>query len=326
MVFLFILALVAVLGFIISQRRAEKVEPAPTPKAALMAPVFPTVTASQPSYSSALSPPAFPASVQLYQTGGPAANYSSKFSGVAEGLGFTGDPKIIVISRGNFSIWNKGSASLSLGGDPLEVSYGSGLTPAGTVSLSQDAIDRAARAFIQKAGVVSPGITLEKKSFDYFSPKGSLLNPQADPSKATLVQINYRYLLDNRPLYTRQANTPSFSVGINSLGQVVSLSGYWFLGITRGAGTVDLLNYQAALSKLTGGQGSLVSLSSAQNFNSEGVPQYSLSSSAIREVVLGYYYSANQGVLTPVYVFNGSGLDNVTGFSVDTVTLVSALP
>lgn len=296
-----------------------------TAKTAVVPPVFPSAAAAQPSYTLAAPAPSFPAALPVFQTVTGADN-SAIFLKTAGLLNFSGDPRIIVGSRGNFSLWSQGSSSLALGGDPLEISYNSGLGADGEVDQTLNVLEKTARDFIQKLNLAPTGVTLFKESVGFYAPGVSILNALPGRRGATLIQINFRYLLNNQPLFVRGASAPSLSVRINSSGKVVSLSGHWFPGLVRTKESSALLTYQAATQKIMNKEGVLTYLNSSADFNTESVFHYSVSLISVGEVVLGYYYSPGNTVLTPVYVFRGTAIDDSVGKTVSTVTLVSALP
>lgn len=321
-----VLGLAALLFFRSRQtitRQAAGRPPSPLP---VNQPAFPSGEPQQPTYLLAAPTVAAPETLTVFQTKTPAAAYSTHFADFAKNLGFTGDPVIAVISRGNFSTWNQNSSSLILGGDPIEISYDSGGAAGGVVNLSLGKLEQTALAFVQKLSIVPSSITLSRESIDYFAPKGSVLNLLPTQNGATLVQINFRYLVDNLPLFTRRASAPSLSVKINAAGQVVSLSGYWFPDLVATSGRVSLLDYQAASTSLRGNRGVLTSEMATSDFNTGDISQHAVTTTSIDKAVLGYYYSPGNQTLAPVYVFHGTGTDNNTGKAVSTITLVSALP
>lgn len=318
---------VSAVVFFIQQKRTA-VEPPRQPAPVVEAPLFPSPEVeSQPTYAVGQITKAFPPAIPIYSLGAQ-PNAAAAGAALASALGFDAPPQNLSKSAIPFFVWTKNLASLTVSGDPLVFSYQSGASPS-TKPLGPDLsrIANFAKQYLQKNSLLpSPPLLLDPVEPRFFAPKGSVLNQLPTAAGATLVEIRFNYLLENLPLFSRLPDAPSVSVILDAEGSVVSFVVYRYPLVEQASKTTPIISAKEATNRLTGGSGVLLSVSSEDELNKETETTVALSSSAINEVGLGYYYSPGKATLAPVFVFGGTGINDLDNRGIKTTTVVSALP
>ncbi len=325
--FLFLLTASAVL-FLRRQpsRTNEPLVPSLTPAARqLGTPVFPRGTNQPPPTYTIDSPIVdFPLSLPAFERQ-PDVQTAPFAARVAQNLGFAGQPAIRGAPPEKTYQWQRGGATLSIGGDPVSIVYTSGAVAVGASSLSLPQLRSAAASFIQKIGLSSSVVSFADMEPNYFAaPLGNIPQELPGPAQAVLIQVNYRYTINNRPLFLGIPNVPGASVRFNARGDVVLFRAMWVPEVISQKTEIPVISAQKAIERLMAGVGVLVSVSPQQTKDPEGI-QYTVNASSVREILLGYYYGPGQTIFAPVYLFSGEGTDPDTGTPVSTVTIISAV-
>lgn len=286
-------------------------------------PILPSpVTGRPPTYTISMpSIPSFPDKINSYAAILP---QSILYQSLAQKLGFSGNPNKISVTRGDFLSWHNGESSLSIGGDPTEVSLNSPFSYSSLTS-SEAGLTNTAKKYIESLTLIPTSGQLVFESVYYFAPSGSVPNELNSISGATLTRINLRLTLDGRPFYTQQPDLPTFTVKITGENTVTGLVAYWFSGFSK-IGVTPIISVNEAITRLTSGGGIITYLYSDEDKNDEELPSYRVSLSTINSVELGYYYTSGVLPLAPIFVFRGTGIDKTTGKTVKTTTVVPALP
>lgn len=236
----------------------------------------------------------------------------------------TNEPTVAQLADGTLYIFSQGEVSLSVGLDPVTISYSAypkvGLT---TLSSPDTFYSQQANQFIQKNKLLPPGATLSSPTIEYLAPRGNDPN-YTTRDKATSIKISYRLLLSGRPLYTHQSGNSTISITYDSTNTLEDFTGFYFSGIVDTKKTTNVLSQTEAVSRLQTNQGVLAWIEAKEDVNKEGASTYSFSAVDIKKISLGYYYTPRQPLLAPVYVFDGNTTDQKNR-KIDTITIVSAL-
>lgn len=314
--------------FVFTQRaREERLAPlsGQPPIAPIVRPSFPaSVPRPQPGYQVAAPERVFPPSLATV-TYSPPQSVRPQALLVAQALGLAGEPTEIPGTRGTLFTWQQDGKTLTVGGQPTEVSYTayqSSRTAVGAQSIDVDAI---AEQLIKQIGLITPGVSLQKTKIALYEPTSDGPKETANTSLATTLRADYSYTIDEYPIYTRYPN-PALSIQINGDRQTEALNAYWYTGVQKTESVVPIVSYEEAVRRLLAGEGALLAVN-VQDPPLTDIPQkFTVQTSTISKAELAYYYTPGNTILAPVFVFYGQGIDSETNKPADTLTVVSALP
>jgi hypothetical protein len=244
---------------------------------------------------------------------------------ITRSLGFVSPPQTIDIPGGPLLAWVEGEKTFSVGGDPPVVAYHAGLpkdlsviaAPVGTFGAT-------ARAFLETHAFVPSGALVSDPTITYLAPVGN--DPiQTTRDKATLVQLDFRLLLDAFPVVGGYPDLPTFTFWFDGAGAIRKFSGIRIPALEK-AGATPILSLAQARARLDAGGGAIVSAFSRADRNRVETQYYKFSSTRVTSAALGFSYVPGGEYLVPVFLFSGRATDERTKRLIDTITLVSAVP
>jgi hypothetical protein len=181
-----------------------------------------------------------------------------------------------------------------------------------------------ARSFLETHAFVPSGALVADPTVIYLAPVGN--DPvQTTRDKATLVQLDFRLLLDSVPVIGEYPDLPTFTFWFDGTGTIRKFSGTRFPPLER-AGETQVLSLEQAKARLDAGGGAILSAFSRADRNRVETQYYKFSSTRVTAATRGYSYVPGGEYLVPVFVFSGRATDEKTKKAVDTITLVSAVP
>jgi hypothetical protein len=296
------------------------------PIAPVVKPSFPeSLPRPQPNYAVPPVDQPFPSSVRtVVYSHLPITNQQA--ATMANALGVSSQPVEIPGNRGTLYSWSNNGQTLTIGGDPVEISYTfyqSSTTPIGSQNIDSDAL---IAGFRQRIGHTMPGVELKKIKTTLYESTGFGPKETTNTQAATTLRADYSFTIDNYPIYTRYPSAPALSVQINGNRNLEQFNTYWYKGIQKTHSVTPIITYEEAVQRLLGGEGALLAVNT-QDPPLTDIPQkFSVQTSTISRVELAYYYTPGNTILAPVFVFNGQGVDTEKNVPVETLTVVSALP
>lgn len=299
--------------------------PSPAPSQKAKGLIFPsdTLVTKKPTYRFETSPKPEQGTVPIFRVG-LVGDLSLLAQKLAVSFGKIGTPKTFSTSGKTYYSWSDGDNTFSVGGKPVEIAYQIPL-PQGLSVLNESAtvFSALAQSFLVSKNLIPFGTTLSSPVVTYYSPLGN--DPiQTTVDKATVVRLDYRLLVDGRPLYVGSPEIPIFSLRFDSTKTLVSFSGYYFESFqkTVNASLVPIDTARASLYA----NGSLVYLFSPEDANDVRTKKYTPGVIVINSASLGYFYDASQpSAVVPIYVFAGSSKQGKTNKALETVTFLSAV-
>jgi len=325
-----VLSVVAIGAYVFTQRTQKS----PTthswagqaPIAPLVKPSFPqSVSRSQPSYRVDMPGQTFPQTVPSVVYTNPASSQSQAVR-IAGVLGLGGQPVEIKGNRGVLYTWNENGQTLTLGGDPTELSYTFYQPSQTTMGTRAINADTTTTQFVGRVGISVPNLTLTKIKTTLYEPTPSGPRVTTNTQTATTLGAEFQYKIDGLLVYTRYPTTSAVSVQIDGEGVLERFNGLWYAGIQKTESVTPVIAYNEAVRKLLGGEGTLLAFNSDEPQATDIPEKISVQTSSIVRAELAYYYTPGTRLLAPVFVFYGRGTDSRTGRAVNTTTVVSALP
>ena len=328
-IIILIITTVGLLSFWLS--RSEKsvtVSPAPIltpgPSQATKKPVFP-------SGATVTKKPAYKLGVNLKPGGGTMPVFRVASPGdllvlarrFALSFEKTGNPKTFSSSGKTYYSWSDSVNTFSVSGNPVEIAYQIPLSQGlSSVVGPVDTYGALARSFLASKNLLPHGATLSAPTVAYYAPIGN--DPiQTTADRATVVRLDYRLLLEGKPLYLGSPEVPVFSFRFDSSKTLVSFTGYYF-GSFQKSGSAGVLPVEKAMNSLYT-NGSLVYVSSPEDVNDVRTKKYTPGVIVIKDVSLGYFYETGWPSVTPIYVFTGSSRQGKTNKNLETITFLSAV-
>lgn len=298
--------------------------PSPAPSQEAKGLIFPsdTLVTKKPTYRFETSPKQEQGAVPIFRVGlkGDLSLLARRF---AVSFGKSGTPKTFSTSGKTYYSWSDGDNTFSVGGKPVEIAYQIPL-PQGLSIISEPVavFGALARSFLVSKNLIPFGTTLSSPVVTYYSPLGN--DPtQTTVDKATVVRLDYRLLVDGRPLYVGSPEIPIFSLRFDSTKTLVSFSGYYFEPFQKTV-NASLVTVDTARASLYT-NGSLVYVFSPEDANDVRTKKYTPGVIAIDNTTLGYFYDPEQSLLVPIYIFTGSSKQGKTNKTLETVTFLSAI-
>ncbi len=327
-IFLFFVGIVVV--FLFSRGLTNKNSTIPTPPLAaspsvsIPPPLFPAPVSSLKTYNLSFVPSEKKQEVSVLRYEHP-RDLLTTAKNVATWFLMGGEPVKTQLTEGALYVFSSGEKSLSVGLDPIVVSYR--VYPKNNLSpllFTDNEMVQLAENFIQKNNILPRGTTLSSPTISYLSPKKSDPN-HTSRDKATTIRISYDILFSGHIVTTKNLGEPGLSITIDSTKEIVGFTGLYFPALSSGGQTLSVVSPSEAVVRLQTGNGVLASVSSIEDINKEDPPRYVFSAISVAGVTLGYYYTSKQPILAPVYLYKGEARDKKNR-AVNTVSIVSALP
>ena len=240
---------------------------------------------------------------------------------LATRLGFPAAPDDSQVS--GYLSWTKGSESLSAVQSPLSVKYTStiaGTTP-GKIP-TKLAAEQTARTYIQQQALVPAGVSLALKQASYVNSDGRVFAPVTDPTKPTLVRLDFVYQIDGNSVFFPQGYPAGIQLLVSDMG-VAMFSADLIVPVSTGESIV-LNPIAQALQDLRANKGTLVNVE--KELVREGTTrETSFTHFSVSSTMLGYIWHEQLGELLPCYVFTGKAVNGEDEGAVATY-IVSAIP
>jgi len=327
---LFLLFLVGAVYLSSRSRLTQKTERSPTPTARPVADITPATfpklesVDKKTTYNASSLVGSLPTTVAAYRVLSSFA-VLEKARRVARVLGFSSEPQTIDIPGEPLYAWDEGEKTFSAGGSPPAIAYLSGLPKnLPSVSVSVEVLKRSARSFLEDNALVPAGTAAENINTAYLAPVGN--DPvQTTRDRATVVQLDYRLFLGGIPVLSGYPDIPTYTFWFDGAGAMRKFSGLLFPPVEV-AGEIQILSLSEAKARLESGGGTILSAFSQADKNRVETQYYSFKTTRVTDASQAYYFTPGQEVLAPVYVFTGTATDERTKKTVNTITLVSALP
>ena len=266
----------------------------------------------------------FPSSVP-YVTISTPRNLEAESSRLAALFNIQSPPQIISGSRGRYTITQGVSALLTLSENPLTFAYDAASIAGTLVSYDPKPLVNTSIQQLEELSILRSPLVVTNEVFSYFSPQGPSPNKLQSQSGATMVQIDFDYHIGKLPLFISDANTPAATTRYDGNKNLVQVRAHILPNMTIEKNDVAIVSYKEATERLAAGQGVLSSVASAEN---DGVFLTGLTPTNIEisRVQLGYLLLSGRSDLVPVFIFSGKGYLEEDKKSVNTTTIVSALP
>ena len=313
-------------GYLLLQRGASK--NAPSKPSTSIAPINPTTMPR--SLSDAVSAytniPAmsFPTALPLVTISSP-RNLEAESSRIAALFNINSPPQVVSGSRGRYTISQSGSTTLTLSENPLTFSYEAATISGAAVSYDPNLLTKTSVQQLEDLSILRPPVIATNEIFTYFSPKGPSPNKLQNSNGATLVQIDFDFQIGKFPLFIADANTHPATTRFDGNKNLIQIRAYILPNITIEKDEITIISYKEATERLAAGSGILSSVASVGNDN-EFLTGLTPNEVEVSRVQLGYILLPNRNDLVPVFVFSGKGYIKEDNRSVNTTTIISALP
>jgi len=310
--FIFLAALIPVLGFVFIWQRAK-------PNALPSNPLFGNLPQpesqfeieTQPGISYQVSFPQsvfnqFPALVNVYQIkAGSDQEVVNKFAQIANELGFSTKPSIQETGQTTFFVWQEEKKLLKVnsqtgqflfqGEFPLTLGF---VAPLEAESLVKEKLNQ--WGFLDKDTPVK---------INYFGIAGQELEPTTNPNLADLYEIVFSPSVDSYPLIGFGPVSKLALAQTTKEGQLVRLEYFLHQVDKEKVGTYPLKSGQTVLAEIQEGKGRLFSLKTKAGIETNLDPQNSIKSLDLTSVELAYFESIEkQEYLQPIFLFKGTSL------------------
>ncbi len=240
-------------------------------------------------------------------------------------LGITAPPQIITGSRGRMALVTQKTLEAAVSENPLSFAF-TVASPSGSfVTGDATVYKNSAETTLREWSLLPEPFETSLFSLRYFRFPDPHPEEQSAPNGALVAQVDLMTTIQGFPVFSGDANTPSFSADFDGGNRLIKIRGLVLPSVKKSGEEITIISYQDALERLKNGNGVLSSVSlspdSNNRFAAGGVP----SNIAIERVILGYLYSPYQEYLVPVFVFTGKATTPKDNERVITTTVVSAL-
>jgi hypothetical protein len=263
----------------------------------------------------------FPATVRLLKT--TPIDEPAFTATIASKMGFTVKPTTISGLNGIVYQWNNERAVLTASGAPTRLSFAlKSLKIAGSIQPSLSDYETKARQILSQNGLLFDDYQYVVEKPTLFGLSKGNKGEVSEPSKASVVQINFVATQNGLPVLTNDAGTPSIWIQLDPNGQVVAFNAVVLPRITVENEAFPIVDIEEANSRLSSGIGTLSHLSTTTKQADLVILNSAPENIDINSAALGYFYSPDQRWLRPVFSYKGVGSkDNQ---SIETISLVSA--
>lgn len=234
-------------------------------------------------------------------------------------------PTVVTGSKGRYASFSQGGKSGLLSENPLSFAFQLASTSGRFVSNDLNMYSSLIQNMLTELSVLPAPYTIKLLSQQFFSFNDPHPTELTSPQGALITRLNYTVALDNVSLYINDANTPVFSASINGDNAITEILGFILPDVSRTEKSLAIIPYSEAVSRLRANKGVLSSVSLAKQGDQEFMTGETPSAIKITGVSLGYFYSAAQNYLIPVFVFEGSAEETEGSALLRTTTIVSAL-
>lgn len=260
--------------------------------------------------------------IPIYTVSSPApSEIGSRLASVLPGL--PSAPQSIQTPKGTFVSWSGADASLTVGSNPVVISYAATFSfPLSRQRHADTDVDSAARAFLQSNNLIPEGTRLSDPAYRYLRPT------ETDPyevraSEATVTEVSYDLLIGENIYTTGNAFIHPVTLWFDSNLRILRLSAVAF-SIQPATVSKAVLTANEAQEQLNQNKGVLLSFAAQSQVNRIQPQPYTVETVGVERLSLGYYHAPSQQELVPVYIAFGASRDQITGEVVRSVSLVRA--
>ncbi|MFC1653699.1 hypothetical protein ACFL1M_02530 [Patescibacteria group bacterium] len=180
-----------------------------------------------------------------------------------------------------------------------------------------------AKDLVKQFGVLPNKIEHKIIKTQYLDLTGGEVRFVSKRESATHTRVSIVYYINNFPLILSTQIQYSLSITLNSNGSIKSMSGYFIDNIAEDK-NLSILNTNEASIKLTSNQGQLIRADVIDS--NYGLSEINFNKASINQSSLGYTLNESNGLLSPIYIFEGTAPQNVKPFSTYSITyIVSAI-
>lgn len=234
-------------------------------------------------------------------------------------------PNVITGSKGRYASFSQNGRSGLISENPLSFAFQMASASGRFVSNDLNTYSSLVQSALTELSVLPAPYTTTLLSQQFLSFNDPHPTELTSPQGAVITRLNYTVALDGVPLYVNDANTPVFSASINGDGAITEILGFILPDVSRTEQNLAIIPYSEAVSRLRANRGVLSSISLTKQGDQEFMTGETPSTIKITGVSLGYFFSALQNYLIPVFVFEGSAEETEGSALLRTTTIVSAL-
>jgi hypothetical protein len=307
-IFIFLAALIPVLGFSLFLRSAKKPPadpvfgPLPVPETE-----FDIESGPEISYQFSLPKNALeklPRQLAVYQIKKLSdQEVINRFAKLAEEMGFSTKPTIQAVDKETYYIWEEKDKFLRVNSLTGQFIFQGNLPLTLGIITPQDA-ESLVREKLANWGILDKDAPVTIK---YFGVAGMELVPVTNPSLADVYEAVFSFSIDGFPVVGLGPAQTVAMARINREGQLLTL--YYFLRQSdqEKVGTYPLKPGSLALTEVQQGQGKILSLKTKSGFETNFNPENPIKAVNINSIELIYYESLEkQDYFQPIYLFSGS--------------------
>lgn len=253
------------------------------------------------TFTNGTTPREFPSEVQTYSL---TQQYTTtQILEIAGRLGFTDKPETTLEAQGLLS-WRSGEKHLSYVAIPPSVKMTVPFTDNSAKNIpSPQAAESLARTFITSSGFVNDKLSLKLLQATYVNSDGLVFSPVTDPTKPTLVRVDFAYLLEGKPLYAQEGYPLGTTLLVSSDGVKMFMAD--LIKPEKSTSVVKIRPLSDALQLLEQGKGVLVDIEK-RNTREGTTTDVSFSHFTVSTTDLGYIWNKETNQLFPCFVFSGT--------------------
>jgi hypothetical protein len=298
------------------------VTPTPEPAVSFGTLLFPNPLTDKKIQYSVPTAPSFPTKIDIYRAL-PQTFSEQSMNQISKALNFSVAPQKALGTRGTVYIWSTKNSNLTIGSNPPEISFVSNTSALGQFPESLESLGAVANnyinSFVPAPFPISRTIINSRR---FQSKAGAKTGPGETPG-ASIVQFEFSASIEGLPIYVGQFAAPAAWVRIDASTKPVAFFAYALPSFIKET-SQTIISSEEATSRLVSNRGILVNVAADESTDKQYFLQEPPGAATITKVELAYYFSPENQILNPVYVFRGKG--TAQGTAVKTTTIVSAFP
>ncbi len=234
-------------------------------------------------------------------------------------------PNTIIGSKGRYASFSVGSKSGTISENPLTFAFHTVLASKKFVTNNVNKYLTAVTEGLTGLSVLPDVFTPTLSTQRYFTFDDPHPTELAGPENALITTLDFVVAAGGLPVFINDADTPAFSASLNGDDALTELRGFILPDVSKSDQRLAIIPYDEAVKRLKNNTGIFSSVSLTVSGDKEFMTGELPTAIRIESVVLGYFYSARQDYLVPVFVFTGVAAEPNEKAVLRTTTVVSAL-
>lgn len=250
----------------------------------------------------------FPEQINLFKT-----NNNQPLNNICQQIADQFNLNIIPLPEGKTSpvdIWTKNDFSLTCDREKNRIEIN--ILPYSDEKPNLEIAKKIAQSFSEKIQINLNSFTLTDENVEYFQIENLSYFP-SDQKNADIIDFKYQKLINSLPIFQSYSDIFPLEIFVGPDNSIVKIKYHPIPDQIEETDIYPLINISEAVKLLNQGKGKLISLEYLIN----NEPSYyeeiplditSVSSASLNQVKLVYFYSTEEKLLIPGYIFSGDGI------------------